>query len=158
MVELEDYINDSTVVKDSFYESIKDSIICPICLDLMIKPFMCLNCLNNYCRRCIEYWSNVKNSCPNRCQNSEYKSCLFIEKLLAKLNFTCKDCNSVINYEKMEKHILSKCDTIEINNLINNKDNNSYLKKGFFHQINKNNKDFKKIKQQIKLKIKCNLY
>ena len=152
MVELEDYINDNTVVKDSFYASIKDSITCPICLDLMIKPYMCMNCLNNYCRRCIEYWSNVKNSCPNRCRNTEYKSCLFIEKLLAKLNFTCKDCNSVINYEKMERHILSKCDTVEIKNLI---DNNPSAKNGILRKINQKNKNFQNIKQQIKIKIKC---
>ena len=155
MVELEDYINDNTVVKDSFYESIKDSIICPICLDLMIKPFMCMNCLNNYCRRCIGYWSNVKNYCPNRCQNTEYKSCLFIEKLLAKLKFTCKDCYSVINYEQIERHILSKCDTIELNNLI---DKNSYSKKGILRKINKKRTNQKKINEEIKFKIKCNTY
>ena len=155
MVELEDYINDSTVVKDSFYESIKDSIICPICLDLMIKPFMCMNCLNNYCRRCIGYWSNVKNCCPNRCQNTEYKSCLFIEKLLAKLKFTCKNCYSVVNYEQMERHILSKCGTIEVNNLI---DNNSDSKNGIFRKINKKKEIQKKINEQIKFKIKCNIY
>jgi len=155
MVELEDYINDNTVVKDSFYESIKDSIICPICLDLMIKPFMCMNCLNNYCRRCIGYWSNVKDCCPNRCQNTEYKSCLFIEKLLAKLKFTCKDCYSVINYEQMERHILSKCDTIEVNNLI---DKNSYSKKGILRKINKKRTNQKKINEEIKFKIKCNTY
>ena len=155
MVELEDYINDNTVVKDSFYESIKDSIICPICLDLMIKPFMCMNCLNNYCRRCIGYWSNVKDCCPNRCQNTEYKSCLFIEKLLAKLKFTCKDCYSVINYEQMERHILSKCDTIEVNNLI---DKSSYSKKGILRKINKKRTNQKKINEEIKFKIKCNTY
>ena len=156
MVELEDYINDSTVVKDSFYESIKDSIICPICLDLMIKPFMCMNCLNNYCRRCIGYWSNVKNCCPNRCQNTEYKSCLFIEKLLAKLKFTCKDCYSVVNYEQMERHILSKCGIII--NLIFKIDNNSDSKNGIFRKINKKKAIQKKINEQIKFKIKCNIY
>jgi hypothetical protein len=52
----------------------------------------------------------------------------------------------------MERHILSKCDTVEIKNLI---DNNPSAKNGILRKINQKNKNFQKIKQQIKIKIKC---
>ena len=151
MVELEDYLNYDTVVKDQFYESIKESLFCPICMDLMIKPVMCMNCTNNYCRRCIMRWSKFKNICPNRCQNTEYKKCVFVENILIKLKFKCKDCYSIISYDNMEKHVLSKCDTVKINLPL---DKNSSEINGIFRKINLKNTNNKKINEQIKLNMK----
>jgi small GTP-binding protein len=151
MVELEDYLNYDTVVKDQFYESIKESLFCPICMDLMIKPVMCMNCTNNYCRRCIMRWSKFKNICPNRCENTEYKKCVFVENILIKLKFKCKDCYSIISYDNMEKHVLSKCDTVKINLPL---DKNSSEINGIFRKINLKNTNNKKINEQIKLNMK----
>lgn len=153
MVELEDYINEDNVEKDQLYESIKETIFCPICRNIMIKPVMCMNCQNNYCRSCIEQWSNIKDYCPNKCKNADYKSSLIIGNILSKLNFKCKDCLNVINYEKMEKHVLSKCDTIDIKYDLNKKND---LSKGIFKKLKRNDVTIKKFYKQSRTKIKSN--
>jgi len=153
MVELEDYINEDYVEKDQLYESIKETIFCPICRNIMIRPVMCMNCQNNYCRSCIEQWSNIKDYCPNKCKNADYKNSLIIGNILSKLNFKCKDCLNVINYEKMEKHVLSKCDSIDIKYDLNkNKD----ITQGIFKKIKKNDVTLKKFYKQSPTKIKSN--
>ena len=44
MVDLTEYIQESYIVNKSLYESIKDSITCVICTNIIIKPTMCMNC------------------------------------------------------------------------------------------------------------------
>ena len=53
---MEEYVNEDTIVKNETYELLKDNIICPICLCLMIEPVMCLKCQNTFCKKCIESW------------------------------------------------------------------------------------------------------
>jgi hypothetical protein len=96
-------------------------------------------------------WSKFKNICPNRCENTEYKKCVFVENILIKLKFKCKDCYSIISYDNMEKHVLSKCDTVKINLPL---DKNSSEINGIFRKINLKNTNNKKINEQIKLNMK----
>ena len=53
---MEKYINDNLVIKNIIYNEFKGSITCPICLKILINPFMCTNCQNVYCNNCIDQW------------------------------------------------------------------------------------------------------
>lgn len=153
MVELNDYINEDNVEKDQLYESIKETIFCPICRNIMIKPVMCMNCQNNYCRSCINRWSYIKDYCPNKCKNAEYKNSLVISNILSKLNFKCKDCLTIINYEKMEKHVLSKCDSIDIKYDLNK---NKVLSQGISKKFKRSDVIAEKFYEKSPTKIKSN--
>ena len=135
MESIQDYINESNIIKDEIYNTFESLITCNICLDIIIEPTMCMNCQNVYCKKCIQKWSKVNNNCPNRCQNPDYQKCLSIGELLSKLNFNCKKCKNIINYNEMEKHHLSKC---QLGKKLNNLDN---LEK----PLNQRNFQFKKL-------------
>ena len=109
MDSIKDYINEENLIKDEIYQELEGSIICIICLDIIIEQIMCMKCQHVYCTKCIQNWSKINNKCPNRCQNPNYKICLSIGKLLSKLFFNCKYCKSIINFYDMKKHFLSKC-------------------------------------------------
>ena len=109
MESMHDFINENSLVKDEIYKNFESSITCLICLDIIIEPTMCIKCKNVYCRQCIKNWTKINSKCPNRCENPEYQNCLDIGQLLSKLNFSCKNCKNIINYNEMEKHCLSKC-------------------------------------------------
>ena len=66
---MEKYINEETIVKNEIYECFKDSIICPICLEIMIEPVICLECQNSFCKKCKEYLKKKGENCPNKCNN-----------------------------------------------------------------------------------------
>lgn len=153
---LEDYLNENYVIKDSTYKSTKDQIFCYICHEILIKPVMCMTCQKVFCKKCIEKWINIKNFCPNKCTYyPEYKNSIIVGNILSKLNFNCKDCGQIINYEKMEKHILSICDTIEIKyDLLNKK---SSPDEGIFKKVLEKKKNREGM-EQTNIKSKSYIY
>ena len=153
MVDLSEYIQEKYIANKPLYESLKDSITCVICTNTIIDPTMCMNCQKAYCRRCIGHWNNIKNYCPNKCDNPEYKRSVVVANLLSKLNFTCPECYKVVNYEQMEMHILSKCDTVEVKVKINNKDLNSDK---LFKKVNRTSINYKKSLEQPAIKMRSN--
>ena len=116
MGDLKEYINEDSVIKDEIYNSIKDSIICQICRDIIIIPMMCMECPNSFCLKCIEKWNYRNKTCPNRCRNPNYKFNKQLFNILSKLTFECINCNNNINYEEMIKHFYSKCGKEEVDN------------------------------------------
>ena len=119
MVDIRDYISEENIENKTVYDDIKDEITCLICKDIIINPVFCMNCHKNFCSNCIERWNNEHDECPFRCKNPKYNNSI---NLLSKLKFNCKDCGSVVDYDNMERHVRSKCETIDINfnvNLIN---------------------------------------
>ena len=155
MIDLHDYIKEENIINDQkqFYESIKDLIYCLICQQIMVKPVRCKNCQSSFCRNCLENWVYQKNSCPIRCHDLDFQTDIVKSNLLSKLNFTCPECYKVVNYEQMEMHILSKCDTVEVKVKINNKDLNSDK---LFKKVKRNYSDFKKFSEQPQIKMKSN--
>lgn len=145
MVDLYDYIKEDYISNKESYELIKQSVICYICREIMVKPVMCMNCQNVFCRRCIEHWNNLKNYCPYKCPNPEYKKCVLVGNLLSSLEIICKDCESVIKFDNMERHVLSKCDTVEINYQINKIDSNDNR---IFQKLPKIKKDKERFNQE----------
>ena len=139
---MHDYINGNSIVKDEIYKNFESSITCIICLDIIIEPTMCMKCKNVYCKQCIKDWSKHNTKCPNRCENPEYQNCKDLSQLLSKLNFNCKKCNNIINYNEMEKHYLSKC---ILGNVQNNSDN-------YEKALNERNYSFQKLNYSDKNK------
>ena len=103
-IKMEKFINDDLVIKNELYNEFKDSIICPICLKILINPFMCMNCQNVYCKNCIDKWKERNNKCPNRCQNPNYQKSIEKNFILSKLKIQCPNCKSEIEYNNVEKH------------------------------------------------------
>ena len=101
---MESYINEETIIQNEIYDAFQDDIICPICRNILIKPQMCNNCQNVYCRKCIEEWSKRNNKCPNRCDNPNYKRSIEKAKTLSKLKFKCKKCGTQFLYDEIKKH------------------------------------------------------
>ena len=117
---MESYINEETIIQNEIYNAFKDDIICPICRNILIKPQMCNNCQNVYCRKCIEEWSKRNNKCPNRCDNSNYTRSLGNEKILSILKFQCQKCERQFLYDEIKKHVY-ECK--QDKNIKENKDN-----------------------------------
>lgn len=101
---MEKYINEETIIEDEFYQKFKELIICPLCLNIFIKPVMCLKCQNVYCQKCVDDWSKKDEKCPNRCIEPNYQRSLAKNQLLSTLKFKCTICGESIDYDQAEKH------------------------------------------------------
>ena len=102
---MENYINEETVVNNEIYQVFKDSVICPICSNILINPMMCMKCQNVYCKKCSDDWSKKNDKCPNRCDNPNYQRSLEKNNILSKLKFKCEKCGEQIFYENVQKHV-----------------------------------------------------
>ena len=93
------------VIKDEYFNSIKDEVTCSICYDLKIDPVMCTKCQNSYCSKCITNWQRTSSKCPFHCDSPNYTVARLVKNLLCKLNFKCKNgCNKIIPFEKLQTH------------------------------------------------------
>ena len=54
---MDEVINTNTIIEDEIYTTFKDSVICPICKSILVEPQLCLKCQNNFCKKCIDKWS-----------------------------------------------------------------------------------------------------
>ena len=102
---MEKYINDETIIKNEVYLAFQDSITCPICQNILISPYMCMNCQNVYCKKCIDDWSKRDNKCPNRCENPNYRKSIEKNNALSKLKFKCKKCEMELLYDQVQSHV-----------------------------------------------------
>jgi hypothetical protein len=103
-------INEENVIKDDIYNSLRNSIKCIICLEIIIEPMTCMSCHHAFCNSCIHKWLKENDKCPIRCQNTKYQKSSEISELLSKIKFVCPKCNKIIMYDNMMKHYLSKCE------------------------------------------------
>ena len=101
---MEDYINEDNIINDDIYKKLKDSITCPLCINIFINPLICLKCQNVYCKKCIDDWNTRDNKCPNRCTEKKKKKSILANQLLSSLNFKCPICGKTIGYDDMQKH------------------------------------------------------
>jgi hypothetical protein len=136
---MEGFIREDTIVEDAIYLSFKDSVICPICSNILINPVMCMKCQNVYCRKCIDEWSKKDNKCPNRCENPNYQRSLEKNNILSKLKFKCENCGEEVFYEKVKNH-MDEC------NINGNKVTKKRLKKLKIGEIEKLRKKVKPIR------------
>ena len=108
---MEKYVNEQTLIKDNAFKSLpEDLIICPICTLLMIEPVICVNCLNNFCKKCTDKWKKKNNTCPNGCKDAILKTQIEKNRLITKLKFKCiKGCGAEILFTDIKNHYNSNC-------------------------------------------------
>ena len=109
-MEIEDYINEKTIINDENYNKIKDSIICLICQNIIIEPLMCMICKNTFCKKCINQWIKRSPKCPIKCKNPNYQESTKKTEILSKLKFKCNFCNNISEYNAMKNHFSSGCE------------------------------------------------
>ena len=145
---MENFISKDTVVEDAIYSVFKDSVICPICSNILINPVMCMNCQSSYCKKCIERRQEKDNKCPNKCENPNYKSSIEKNNILSKLKFKCQNCGEEILYDNAKSHIDSCKSNNNSKNIENNIGDNNIRRK----RMKKINKDeIEKIKKKDSL-------
>jgi len=155
MEELHDYMNEENIIKNEAYKSLGKSIICPICIDIIIDPMKCEKCNNIFCKQCLESWSRVDKRCPNRCQNPNYKKSSEKEELFSQLNFKCKKCQKIIKYSEMKRHYYSKCGKEKNRNYLYDLERTRSAK-GIFEKID--DKEDILFKPNFYFKSKSNIY
>ena len=101
---MEDYVNQSTLIKDEIAKIFLPSVICSLCKNILIKPVMCMKCQNAYCKKCIDKWKEKNEKCPNGCDSADYQNNLSKKDILSKLKFGCDKCGQEILYDDAEKH------------------------------------------------------
>ena len=101
---MEEYINDDTLIQNDYYNAFKDSVMCPLCLCILIEPVMCMKCQNVFCKKCVSSWEKKDDKCPNRCIEPNYQTSKGKIDILTNLQFKCKDCKMPIKYNEVEKH------------------------------------------------------
>ena len=110
-LEKDDYFKDDSLVEDQLYISLKDLLICPYCHKLLKNPYMCSKCQKNYCKKCLEEYSNMKK-CPNDNKESEFKHSIMINEMLSKLKYKCKNCKKEIFQSDIKSHLEENCEYI----------------------------------------------
>ena len=114
---MKNYVNQKTLVKNEISKIFGNSAICPLCKGILIKPVMCMNCQNNYCKECIDKWKKENGKCPNDCESPNYQNSIGKNDILSKLKFKCEGCDNEIPYEEAEKHHESCCGEKKISNI-----------------------------------------
>ena len=112
-LEKNEYFTDDSVVEDQLYLSLKDLLICPYCHKLIKNPFMCNKCQKNYCKKCLEDFSNMKK-CPYDNKESEFKHSIMINEMLSKLKYKCNNCKKEIPQSDIKSHLETNCEYVEL--------------------------------------------
>ena len=105
-MENKDYFPEESVVKDSIYTMMKNTITCSLCNKIIKDPMMCTNCQKTYCKNCLNNWVNT---CPNNCENPQYVKNISVINILSKLKYECQNCGKQIKSEDIKSHLDSNC-------------------------------------------------
>ena len=112
-VEKDEYFSDDCIIQNSFYLAIKDLLICSLCNKILKDPYMCDECQNVYCKKCLENYSQLK-ICPNENKESKFISSITKKELLSKLKYRCKNCLKEVNQIDIKSHLEANCKHNEI--------------------------------------------
>ena len=104
----DEYFSDDCIIKDQIYLNIKDLITCPLCNKILKEPYMCIECQNAYCKKCLENYSNLKK-CPHDNKNVKFSHSIQSNDLLSKLRYKCKNCNKEVNQTDIQSHLKTNC-------------------------------------------------
>ena len=113
ILEKDEYFDENSPIENQLYLSLKDLLICPYCHKLLKNPFMCSKCQKNYCKKCLEDYSNMKK-CPNDNKESEFKHSIMINEMLSKLKYKCKNCKKEIFQSDIKAHLENNCEHVEV--------------------------------------------
>ena len=65
---------------------------------------MFMNCQKNFCKRCIDSYSQKNSKYPNECSDSKYQISLWKNEILSKLKFKYKNCVKEFQYDEDQNH------------------------------------------------------
>ncbi len=106
---MEKYVNEETIIKDNKYELLKEYIECKRCGLILIKPVICFECQNIFCKKCIEECNN-QGTCPMKCKNPILKDVNENKNQIKNLRFRCiKGCGEAIPFNNIINHYSSNC-------------------------------------------------
>jgi hypothetical protein len=108
------FIDNSQIVNQDYYETVKDISTCIICTGVVVDPMQCTSCENCFCKGCINAWIKKSSTCPFKCAKSEYKEASrLVKNMMGKLVFKCpfEVCSSNVPYDELLQHD-KKCSTI----------------------------------------------
>lgn len=115
---LKDYLDPDSIINTNFFESIKEIVVCTICSGILVNPRECSLCQNSFCKKCLDEWTCLNDSCPFKCEKSEFKeSSRTLKNILEKLIFKCLFCDQVEKDGNYFNHLihLKICEKIKIN-------------------------------------------
>ena len=108
-----EYFSDDCIFEDPLYISARDLIICPLCNEILKQPYMCNECQNVYCKKCLENHSNLKK-CPNDNKKTKFKFSKDRNEILSRLKYKCKNCSEIVAQSDIDKHLKENCNHKEI--------------------------------------------
>ena len=123
---MEKFINDNTVVKDLTYTNNIDYIKCSSCSNILIEPFLCLNCNYIYCIKCINEYIICQNC--QKCRQVKYQRNQFINDILSDLKIKCIICNAILYYYEIKNHFITYHSDKNILKIFDNYNNYEKLK------------------------------
>lgn len=139
----EDLFNETTIIKNDIYDSLKDLITCSICSKLFFEPKMCMICQSSFCNKCLEEWSKNEKQCPSGCENPEYHDSIEKNNLLSKISFKCiKNCGKVLKFKELKEHYEINCTNNNNNEENKNEESNDNENKNDKEKENKENFKF----------------
>ena len=112
---MDELINTNTIVEDEIYNLFKDSVICPICKNILINPVLCLKCQDSFCQKCIDDKSKNNEECLNKCSEPSFQKSMGKNDILSKLKFNCQKCGGEYYYHEITKHN-ETCNSIKPSN------------------------------------------
>ena len=106
---MENYINKDTIIENELSKIFISFSTCPLCNNILIKPVMCMKCQKNYCKKCIDNWSEKCKKCPEGCNDPDYQNSIGKNDILSQLKFRCIGCDKEILYDEAQKHHETCC-------------------------------------------------
>jgi uncharacterized lipoprotein YehR (DUF1307 family) len=160
------YLDPSYVINPQYFEEVKSILICTFCTGIIYDPIECNKCQNNFCKICLEKWSENQIKCPLRCKAPKFhQENRLIRNLLAKVMLLCpagclqkfyyedyikhtQTCNSktvnLFNFERLEKEVETM--KIEHAKLLST---NKILSDKLFHIKTAHQKELESYKEKI---------
>ena len=107
-LEKDQYFSDDCIIEDPLYMSLKDLLMCPLCNKILKDPYMCNDCQNVYCKKCLEDYSELK-ICPKEYKDVKFIRCIAKNELLSKIKYRCKNCKKEVIQTDIKAHLESNC-------------------------------------------------
>ena len=105
----DEYFSDDCVVEDTLYISLIDLVTCPLCAKIFKEPYMCNECQQVYCKKCLQQDSKLK-ICPKEKKRSTFSLSKNKNELVSKIKYRCKNCLEVVIQKDIKAHLKENCE------------------------------------------------
>ena len=109
----DEYFSDDCVVEDTLYISLKDLITCPLCSKIFKEPYMCNECQQVYCKKCLQQDSKLK-ICPKEKKRSTFSLSKNKNELVSQIKYRCKNCLEEVIQSDIKAHLKKSCEHNEV--------------------------------------------